>query len=1083
MRKILVTAFAAIATVSVFANNFMPVSAPSPGVEIGHLDTSAIPAAAEQPEPFTKMNWAAELAPAAIPPTIAAIPEAPVEETPGQQAPEAPTVIEHELTASAPVKSVFQRASMHRYVSEWLEVPAVVLSKLNVIASPSAEPEVAAVVEQNSPPTETSAPKELTGLIASLAFAPANIYEGMINFAGPRSPSGIWAGVADQYLATTPLEEISELAAVTQPVAPQAIEPSGSHLAIGDMTTSPVLPQAPLDLSGRELIAATEGAAPELKQLNKSDLTLGNSIATVVLPEAPREIAVPAQPEPNRNSGYFPMFVAAVFEAPLSVYETLIGTGETAEIKNAVPTVEIVKETPALPEFKTETLLSTGNTTLGASIASVTLPKQPANLNASLLSSPGLLNTVETAAAVETNFELPLFTSSLAVSSHTISDHVANPIGPMTPLASTALPSNYLSLLNSDDRTRTFNTKVTEPVIPQAPVLISQNNEFSNSMLRPMNSSPMFEDKTPAMADKDAFLDRVITSPVTAPRAAADTSVLITGSNEMSLDLLKPMRSTPVVANAAKTNVFSTSVAPAVQDGSFCDPSFVGPPIRFTQTVELTLDDLIRQLHSRFGVNFIMGSNIANLPLSVRAGNIPWNVLLKSQLFVSGVRARCIDANTVELVKNESLSNLQDMADVNTRFVKLTFLQRTSGGTVDLAGRSQGGGQGGQGGCGGNAQGGQSGGGGLSGGGGGGTGQTGETASQQAGSKFDKLIIEIEKILGIRSMTESSVGGGGGQGGGQVGTREGEAVRTNRFVTQIPGRNILAIRATEEEHELIQQIIDRADRPPFQVVIKGLVYSANQDRLTDVGVQTTIFGETGDGRTSGGILLGHTLGSSGTLFDFSTILGTVDFNIQATALQQNGVISVKSRPFAVVLDGLCATLNVGRELPIVIDAPLGGQGDVIFVNAANNLAVAPYVVDDAAGNPMAVTLELRLEANDVDSTISARGVPAISTRSVQTQLLLAEDQTAILGGFTVDQDSRSVSKTPGLGDIPIIGELFKRRIRDTRVNRLYFAISVTVIPFGQPITPVNVPGATTQPPSLTPEQLKRGKEAPSVTGP
>lgn len=548
----------------------------------------------------------------------------------------------------------------------------------------------------------------------------------------------------------------------------------------------------------------------------------------------------------------------------------------------------------------------------------------------------------------------------------------------------------------------------------------------------------------------------------------------------MSLDLLKPMKAAPAQRNVPQSSSrFSAPASTAVQDDSFCDPAFVGPPIRFTQTVELTLDDLIRQLHSRFGVNFIMGSNIANLPLSVRAGNIPWNVLLKSQLFVSGVRARCIDANTIELVKNEALSNLQDMADVNTRFVKLTFLQRTGGGTVDLAGRSQGGGQGGQGGCGGSAQGGQSGGLGSSGGSGGG--QTGETASQQASSKFDKLIIEIEKILGIRSMTESSVGGGG-QGGGQVGSREGEAVRTNRFVTQIPGRNILAIRATDEEHLLIQQIIDRADRPPFQVVIKGLVYSANQDRLTDIGLQTTIFGETGDGRTGGGIF-GHTLGGAGTLFDFSTIIGTVDFNVQATALQQKGVISVKSRPFAVVLDGLCATLNVGRELPIVIDSTLGGQGDVIFVNAANNLAVAPYVVDDAAGNPLAVTLELRLEANDVDSTISARGVPAISTRSVQTQLLLGEDQTAILGGFTVDQDSRSVSKTPGLGDIPIIGELFKRRVRDTRVNRLYFAISVTVIPFGQPITPVNVPGATTQPPSITPEQLKRGKEAPSVVAP
>jgi type II secretory pathway component GspD/PulD (secretin) len=189
------------------------------------------------------------------------------------------------------------------------------------------------------------------------------------------------------------------------------------------------------------------------------------------------------------------------------------------------------------------------------------------------------------------------------------------------------------------------------------------------------------------------------------------------------------------------------------------------------------------------------------------------------------------------------------------------------------------------------------------------------------------------------------------------------------------------------------------------------------------------------------------------------------------------VISVKSRPFATVLDGLCTTLEVGRQLPIVIDSSLGGVGTVTFVDASNNLAVTPYVIDDENGNPVAVTLDMRLAANDVDSSVTARGVPAISKRSVQTQLLLGEDKTAILGGFTVDQDSKTISKTPGLGDIPIIGELFKRRIRDTRINRLYFAISVSIVPYGEAIEPVTVPGATTTPPSLTPEQLDRSNKA------
>ncbi|MDI1243093.1 MAG: hypothetical protein PSX80_14355, partial [bacterium] len=619
--------------------------------------------------------------------------------------------------------------------------------------------------------------------------------------------------------------------------------------------------------------------------------------------------------------------------------------------------------------------------------------------------------------------------------------------------------------------------------VDKEPVLISTQTAMNADLLKPMSAGPLVdapllnENAVASNGFSPTPFDRMIDTPDVPEAVLKARPVLISTNNDFSSDLLKPM-------NAAMNpfvKVDKDEVLSAIQQtNNYCDPNFVGPPIRFSQTVELKLDDLLRQLHQRFGVNFILGKGVADLPMNIKAGSIPWNVLLKSQLFVSGIRARCIDANTIELVENSVIGSLQDGADVETRFIKLKFLQRTTGGTVDLAGRSQGGGggQGGggsQGACGGSG-GGQSGGSsGGSGGGGGSGGQQGETAGSQASSKFDKLIIEIEKILGLRSMTES-LGGSGGQGsGGQGSGVAGEARRTNRFVTQIPGRNILAIRATEEEFALIDQIIVRADRAPFQVVIKGLVYSANQDRLQDIGVQTTITGGTADGRVNGGIF-GHTPGT-GTLFDFSAMLGTFDFNVQVNALQQNGVISVKSRPFATVLDGLCTTLNVGRELPIIIDSTLGGQGDIVFVNAANNLAVTPYVVDDENGNPMAVTLELRLDANDIDSSVTTRGIPAVSRRSVQTQLLLAENKTAILGGFTVDQDSRSVSKTPGLGDIPIIGELFKRRVRDTRVNRLYFAISVSVIPFGEPIRPVDVPGATTDPPSITPEQKKRADNA------
>ena len=264
--------------------------------------------------------------------------------------------------------------------------------------------------------------------------------------------------------------------------------------------------------------------------------------------------------------------------------------------------------------------------------------------------------------------------------------------------------------------------------------------------------------------------------------------------------------------------------------------------------------------------------------------------------------------------------------------------------------------------------------------------------------------------------------------------------------------------------------------PPFQVVIKALIYTANEDKLKDIGVQTSIV-NIGTGKNSGSFI-GHTLGS-GSLFDLSTIIGTVQFDVQASALQQNGVISVKSRPFAAVLDGDTTLLTVGRQVPVVVTATNnfgGNAGTVTILQAANQLSVTPHVIDDDHGNPIGVNLELRLESNDTDAP-TGQGIPTVQARSIQSNFNLNQEQTAILGGFTVDSDNKTLSKTPGLGDLPVLGELFKRRVRTSQINRLYFAISVEVIPYGGPIEPVQVPGSSPDPPTITPTMLKRAEAA------
>jgi len=530
----------------------------------------------------------------------------------------------------------------------------------------------------------------------------------------------------------------------------------------------------------------------------------------------------------------------------------------------------------------------------------------------------------------------------------------------------------------------------------------------------------------------------------------------------------QPMQQQPVPVK--------TTVASQQRGTNVCAPNYQGDSLSFSTTAPLRIDDLVYQIHKRFGVNFLLGDGVKDLPIDVRSGSLPWKVLLDSQLYLSGVTTKCVNENTMMLVKSKQRKELDDEqftnAELQTEFIKLKYLQPTSSGSVDLAGRSNNQ-QGGNGQCGGGISGGNV--------GGNGGGNNGGVNSGSGCGNFEKLKYEIENILGLhdtkniisaaRSYTSSD--------GSQDTVRENlnTPVPRSGAVAVIPGRNILVVRGSAEQLKLIKQFIALADRPPFQIIVKGLVYTANIDRLRDIGVQTSIVASTADGRTSGGII-GNPISGAGTLFDFSTLIGTVDFNVQASALQQNGIISIKARPFAIVLDGDQTELEVGRQIPVLTQGSVvgGNAGNLEFIGATNKLSVTPHVIDDDNGNPIAVNLELLLQSNEVDVSVISQGIPTVNERSIQSRLILSQDKTVILGGFTVDSTNDSVSKTPGLGDIPLLGYLFKRKVRSDQINRLYFALSVTVVPYGDLLEPVKVPGATTDIPTVKPAVTRTEKK-------
>jgi type II secretory pathway component GspD/PulD (secretin) len=198
---------------------------------------------------------------------------------------------------------------------------------------------------------------------------------------------------------------------------------------------------------------------------------------------------------------------------------------------------------------------------------------------------------------------------------------------------------------------------------------------------------------------------------------------------------------------------------------------------------------------------------------------------------------------------------------------------------------------------------------------------------------------------------------------------------------------------------------------------------------------------------------GNGLGAANPLatFGVTSLFGTAQFAYQLTLAQQKGVVNIQSRPFGVVADGDTFDLVAGTQIPVVTTTIAGGapfqSGQVQFIEASRIARITPQVAEDETGKPNYVTLHIQLENNSVDTSLGTfNGVPGVNRQSLQTVLRLGDGETVVIGGLAADQVANSVSKVPGLSGIPILGNLFKRRANQENRDRLYFAITVEVIP-------------------------------------
>ncbi|MBK9036612.1 MAG: type IV pilus secretin PilQ [Myxococcales bacterium] len=171
--------------------------------------------------------------------------------------------------------------------------------------------------------------------------------------------------------------------------------------------------------------------------------------------------------------------------------------------------------------------------------------------------------------------------------------------------------------------------------------------------------------------------------------------------------------------------------------------------------------------------------------------------------------------------------------------------------------------------------------------------------------------------------------------------------------------------------------------------------------------------------------LGMTLGSVG---------GNVDINLRLSAMEDSGTARIISAPKVTVLNNVEATMKQGVRIPISQTSAQGTQ--TVFVEANLELKVTPYV----SQRDCAVVMDVQvIKAEPNFARLGARGDPTIENREAQSRILVADGETSVMGGIYTRNTSLTYNKIPVLGDIPVLGWLFKsRREADDRAELLIF---------------------------------------------
>ncbi|MDD5180972.1 MAG: type IV pilus secretin PilQ [Gallionellaceae bacterium] len=260
--------------------------------------------------------------------------------------------------------------------------------------------------------------------------------------------------------------------------------------------------------------------------------------------------------------------------------------------------------------------------------------------------------------------------------------------------------------------------------------------------------------------------------------------------------------------------------------------------------------------------------------------------------------------------------------------------------------------------------------------------------------------------------------------------------------------NTLFIKDTPSALEEVRKMIKQIDVPVRQVMIEARFVEATDTFNQTLGGR---LGYAGPNQGIGGVLTpapqraaisgnvnlpGAASGTGGLLFSLFNAASTQVLSLELTASELDGKTKSIASPRVVTADSTAATITQGVQIPYSTVSSTGTQ--VQFKDASLSLNVTPKITPDN-------NVDMKLSVSQDSVGTSYGGIPSVNTNKVDTQVLVENGGTVVIGGVYKQAETKSTQKVPLLGDIPLVGWLFKNENKTDNKTELLIFITPKVL--------------------------------------